>query len=80
VTLVDNDPDRLIAVFQNTDLTLVSLARDALESVQIECFIFDEHSSQMGYGAGRYVPIRLMVYADKADAARECLRDLGFDK
>ena len=73
------DPDKLVEVFGAFDLTLVSMARDALESVEIESFTFDEHASHMGYGGGRYMPARL-VYADKADDARQCLRDLGFLK
>jgi len=55
------------------------MARDALASIDIESFIFDEHSSHMGYGGGRYVPARVMVYADEADEARQCLRELGFN-
>ncbi len=74
------DPDKLVEVFGAFDLTLVSMARDALESVEIESFTFDEHASHMGYGGGRYLPVRLMVYADKADEALQCLRDLGFLK
>jgi len=74
------NPDELVAVFENIDLTLVSIARDALESVEIESFIFDENSSRIGYGGGHYTPARLMVYADKADEARECLHELGIEK
>ena len=74
------DPDKLVALFENVDLTLVSMARDAFESVEIDGFIFDEHASRMGYYAGRYVPVRLMVYADKVDEALQSLRDLGFLK
>jgi hypothetical protein len=44
------DPDKLVEVFGAFDLTLVSMARDALESVEIESFTFDEHASHMGYG------------------------------
>ncbi len=72
------DPDKLVEVFGDFDLTLVSMARDALESVEIESFIFDEHASHMGYGGGRYVPARLMVFADKADEARQCCATWAF--
>jgi hypothetical protein len=72
------DPDQLVEVFAHFDATVVSIARDALESVQIASFIFDENASRIGYGGGHYIPTRLMAYADKADEARECLRDLGF--
>jgi hypothetical protein len=73
------DPDKLVSVFANNDTTLVHIARDALESVEIESFIFDEHSS-VGLVYGFRAPMRLMVYADTADEARQCLRDLGFEK
>jgi hypothetical protein len=56
------------------------MARDALESVQIESFIFDENASRIGYGGGHYIPARVMVYAYQADEARDCLRELGFWK
>ena len=73
------DSDKLVEVFANNDTTLVHIARDALESVEIESFIFDEHSS-VGLVYGFRAPMRLMVYADTADEARQCLRDLGFEK
>ena len=75
------DPDKLVAVFANIDPALVSIARDMLESVDIESFIFDSTTSQIMNIQGRLaVPIRLMVYADTADEARECLRELGIEK
>ncbi|HLX05668.1 MAG TPA: DUF2007 domain-containing protein [Candidatus Binatus sp.] len=74
------DPDKLVEVFAHFDPLVVSMARDALESVEIESFIFDENASRIGYGGGHYIPSRLMVYADKADKGRECLLDLGFKK
>jgi hypothetical protein len=79
VILQNPHPDKLVEVFANNDTTLVIIARDALESVDIESFIFDEHSS-VGIVYGFRAPMRLMVYADTADEARQCLRDLGFEK
>ena len=79
MTFQNPDPDRLVEVFANNDTTLVIIARDALESVEIESFIFDEHAS-VGMVYGFRAPMRLMVYADTADEARQSLRDLGFEK
>ena len=79
MTLQNLDPDKLVEVFANNDHTLVFIARDALESVEIESFIFDEHSS-VGIVYGFRAPMRLMVYADTADEARQCLHDLGIEK
>ena len=77
----NQDPDKLVAVFENIDASLVWIARDTLESVGIESFIFDEDTSRIFGVRGRLlVPSRLMVYADKADEARVCLRDVGFEK
>ena len=73
------DPDKLIEVFAHFDPTVVSIACDALDSVQIESFVFDEHTPRV-LGFRGLVYIRLMVYADQADQAHECLRDLGFEK
>jgi hypothetical protein len=72
------NPDQLVSVFDNIDSTLVSIARDALASVDIESFIFDSNASHNIQGR-LAVPIRLMVYADTADEARECLRELGIE-
>ena len=79
MTFQHPDSDKLVEVFANNDTTLVHIARDALESVEIESFIFDEHSS-VGIVYGFRAPMRLMVYADTADEARQCLHDLGFEK
>jgi len=73
-------PDELVAVFDNIDPSLVSIARDALASVDIESFVFDSATSQIMNISRLLVPIRLMVYADTADQARECLRELGIEK
>jgi len=73
-------PDNLIEVYANFDSLVVSFARDALESVHIKSFIFDENATRIGFGGGHYIPARLMVYADKAAEARDCLRELGIRK
>jgi hypothetical protein len=80
VSFQNPDPDKLVAVFANIDPTLISIARDALASVDIESFIFDSATSQIMNISRLLVPIRLMVYADTADEARECLRELGIEK
>jgi len=79
VSFQNSNPDELVAVFDNIDPTLVSIARDALASLEIESFIFDSNASHNIQGR-LAVPIRLMVYADTADEARECLRELGIEK
>ena len=79
MTFQNPNPDELVAVFANIDPALVSIARDMLESVDIESFIFDLNASRNIQGR-LAVPIRLMVYADTADEARECLRELGIEK
>ncbi|MGH7812867.1 MAG: DUF2007 domain-containing protein [Candidatus Binataceae bacterium] len=73
------DPSKLVEVFANIDGTLVSMARDQLTGSGIEGFIFDEYTSSIG-GIGRraLIPMRLMVQAQDAERARECLTDLGF--
>jgi hypothetical protein len=47
----------LVEVFGAFDLTLVSMARDALKSVEIETFTFDEHASHKGYGGADTCPL-----------------------
>jgi hypothetical protein len=80
VIFQNSDPDKLVAVFENADPMLVFIARDLLESVKIESFIFDENMPRMIVNLRLLVPTRLMVYADNADEARECLRELGIEK
>lgn len=68
-------------IYDNIGPSLVWIARDALASVEIESFIFDLDASQIMNIQGRLaVPIRRTVYADTADEASECLRELGIEK
>ncbi len=76
----NSDPDKLVAVFENADPMLVYIAQDELDSVQIESFVFDENLPRMIVNFRLAVPTRLMVYADKANEAHECLRELGIEK
>lgn len=70
-----NSPDRLEAVFADSDLVRLGIARDLLAAAGLDAFIFDASFSQL-YGTA--VPARLMVYADCAAEARDRLRELGF--
>ncbi len=70
-----NPADRLEAVFSDSDLVRLGIARDYLENAGLDAFIFDATFSQL-YGAA--VPARLMVYADRAAEARDRLCELGF--
>jgi arginine deiminase len=74
------NPKRLATVFENIDASLVLIARDALKSAKIESFVLDANPSSILARVRLLVPARLMVYADVADQARECLRELGIDK
>lgn len=70
-----NPSDRLEAIFADSDLVRLGIARDLLENAGLDAFIFDATFSQL-YGTA--VPARLMVYADCAAEARDRLRELGF--
>jgi putative signal transducing protein len=75
------NPNELVSVFDNIDTSLVLIARDVLASVKIDSFIFDATTSSILRTLSPLLsPARLMVYADKADEARKCLRELGIDK
>jgi Putative prokaryotic signal transducing protein len=73
----EQNPARLEQVFTSIDALQVRIARDFLERGGIETFIFDGESSRM-LGSTAAVEARLMVHADRADEARERLRELGF--
>ncbi len=68
------NPDKLVAVFDNIDPTLISIARDFLKDAGIESFV--SQASNL-FGNSVLTPTRLMVWADEADDARERLKELG---
>jgi hypothetical protein len=80
----DMAPDReqaeLVTIYTNLDVMLLHIARDFLRDTGIEAYIFDAETSRMlGPFRGRAaVPPRLMVYAARADEAREVLKELDF--
>jgi hypothetical protein len=80
VKLLNPDPERLVSVLENIDASLLWIARDMLASVGIESFILGEITPRMIVVTRMAMPARLMVYADKADEARECLHELGIEK
>ncbi len=80
MNFLNPDPERLVSVLENIDPSLLWIARDELASVGIETFILGEITPRMIVITRMAMPARLMVYADKAEEARQCLRDLGFEK
>jgi hypothetical protein len=75
------DTSDLAAVFENADASLLWIARDELKSVGVESFVIGENLARFtGPIAPSLFPARLMVYTDDVEKARQCLRELGFDK
>lgn len=71
--------DELVEVYTDGDLVSLQIARDRLQSVGIEAFIFGAETARiLGLYGGAAIPARLMVYADRAAEARDRLRELGF--
>jgi len=73
----DQSTHRLEQVFTSIDPMQVRMARDLLDAGGIDAFIFDDEASRL-LGSTVAVKARLMVHADCADEARECLKELGF--
>jgi len=76
-------PDReqapLVTVLMSLDVMVLQIARDMLESVDIEAYIFDADTRRMlGLYGGQAISSCLMVYADRAVEARERLKELEF--
>jgi hypothetical protein len=69
-----SNPDELVAVFDNIDPTLVSMASDFLKDAGIESFVFDASSP---FGGSVLTPARLMVWADAENDARARLVELA---
>lgn len=68
-------------MFENVNGSLLWIARDELASVGVESFIVGENLARIaGPMFPSLFPARLMVSADDAEKARQCLRDLGFEK
>ncbi len=76
----DREQSRLVTVFTNLDVALIHLARDLLSSAGIAAYIFDEDTPRiLGFYGRAAVPPRLMVYADRAEEAREMLKELDIN-
>ena len=72
--------DDLVELFENIDVSLIWIARDQLASIGVEGFIFGENLTRITSRFASLFPVRLMVHTDEVDKARQCLRDLGFEK
>lgn len=70
-------PDELEEVFSSIDSMQVQMARDLLSEAGFECWVFDGEGSRM-LGSTVAILARLMVHRDRAEDARQSLKDLGF--
>ena len=73
----DFAPDELEEVFSSLDATQVQMASDLLSEAGFKCWVFDAEGSRM-LGSTAAIVARLMVHRDRAKAAHQSLRDLGF--
>ncbi len=71
------DEDRMVMVARFLQPIRVQIAKGALESAGIECFVQGENANAMLAFAFR---ARLMVRAEDEAAARELLEDAGEDE
>jgi Putative prokaryotic signal transducing protein len=72
-------PDELVEVLRSSDPMRVRIAFDLLQGAGIEAFIFDPQGSRL-LGSTIAIQARLMVYGDRADEARDRLKELGFEE
>lgn len=66
----------MIELIRTTDIVLLGLVQSLLNDARIPNFVADVHMSALEGGIGAF-PRRLLVAADRADAARRLLSDAG---
>ena len=65
-------------VYRTSDVVLLSFLRALLADGGIDSVVFDSHISAVEARIGAF-PCRLMVPADKAEAAKAILRESGYE-
>ncbi len=66
----------LIELLRTNDVVLISLIEAILSDAGIDFFVADQHMSAME-GSLAFLPRRVLVAADDADAARAALAEAG---
>lgn len=68
----------MIELYRTSDIVLLSFLRALLADAGIESVVFDGHISAIEARIGAF-PCRLMVAAEYGEAAREVLRESGYE-
>lgn len=68
----------MIELYRTSDIVLLSFLRALLADAGIASVVFDGHISAIEARIGAF-PCRLMVAAENGEAAREVLRESGYE-
>ncbi|MGB0098956.1 MAG: DUF2007 domain-containing protein [Nocardioides sp.] len=64
----------MVELFRTNDVALIAVAEALFADADIPCHVADRHASVID-GSLRVIQMRLMVPEDRADEARQLLRD-----